>query len=173
MGLQTPIAINARVQGIYNPVRGFAARSATMIPMFVSTLIVWLSLAAVCLTQTVPVIQTTSGRLHGKAVTNKTNAYLGIPYAQPPVGPLRFLAPRPLLTPATARNTTAFGLSCIQLGGYPPDPSPAGEDCLTVNVWTSPSRKPKPVFVWIYGGSWTTGFAGTWCKWSQYAHASC
>lgn len=131
-----------------------------MFPMFLSTLSLWLSLAIVCLAQTVPIIQTTSGKLHGKAVSSKTNAYLGIPYAQPPVGPLRFSGPKPLLTPATVRNTTEFGLSCLQLGGPLPYPYPAGEDCLTINVWTSPARKPRPVFVWIYGGSWTTGYSG-------------
>ena len=126
-------------------------------------LTLWFLLAVTGLVQAVPVIQTTSGKLQGKAVSNITNAYLGIPYAQPPIGPRRFLAPKPLLTPSVVRNTTEFGISCIQLGSNPPDPSPAGEDCLTINVWTSsPSHiKLKPVLLWIYGGGWNSGQSGS------------
>lgn len=117
----------------------------------------WLTLAAAGLVRAaVPVVQTSSGKVQGKAVSNKTNAYLGIPYAQPPVGPLRFLAPKPLFTPFAVRNATTFGFSCIQFGSSSPS---ASEDCLTVNVWapSSPSRKLKPVFIWVYGGGWNVG----------------
>lgn len=134
-----------------------------MTPKTLQILVLWLPFAIASLVKAVPVVQTTSGKVKGKAVSNTTNAYLGIPYAQPPVGPLRFLAPRPLLTPSTTRNATAFGLSCIQLGANPPDPSPSGEDCLTINVWTSPSLSPrlKPVLIWIYGGGWNSGQSGS------------
>jgi carboxylesterase type B len=111
----------------------------------------------------VPTIPTTSGKLRGVSVSNSTNAYLGIPYAVPPVGPLRFLAPRSLSTPNIVRNTTNFGHACLQ-PPTPISPSDQNEDCLTLNVWTSRTAsgrdsrpKSKPVFIWIYGGSWTSG----------------
>ncbi|CAG7855284.1 Carboxylic ester hydrolase {ECO:0000256/RuleBase:RU361235} {ECO:0000256/RuleBase:RU361235} [Serendipita indica DSM 11827] len=134
-----------------------------MTPKTLQILVLWLPFAIASLVKAVPVVQTTSGKVKGKAVSNTTNAYLGIPYAQPPVGPLRFLAPRSLLTPSSTRNATSFGLSCIQLGANPPDPSPSGEDCLTINVWTSPSLSPrlKPVLIWIYGGGWNSGQSGS------------
>ncbi|CCA75891.1 hypothetical protein PIIN_09887 [Serendipita indica DSM 11827] len=68
-----------------------------MTPKTLQILVLWLPFAIASLVKAVPVVQTTSGKVKGKAVSNTTNAYLGIPYAQPPVGPLRFLAPRPLL----------------------------------------------------------------------------
>ena len=133
-----------------------------MAPTSFQMLALWLSLTLTSLVQAIPVVQTTSGRVYGKTASNTTNAYLGIPYAQPPVGPLRFLAPRPLITPFSTRNATAFGLSCLQLGG---DSSHAGEDCLTVNVWTpsSPSPRLKPVLVWVYGGGWNVGESSSLC----------
>jgi para-nitrobenzyl esterase len=112
--------------------------------------------------QDVPTVQTTSGRLRGIAVSNTTNAYLGIPFAVPPVGELRFRAPFPLLTPHITRNATSLGPACIQLQAtnYIETES---EDCLTLNIWTSrtpPSttaQSGKPVLIWIYGGGWNLG----------------
>jgi para-nitrobenzyl esterase len=109
--------------------------------------------------QGVPIVQTTSGRLRGIAVSDTTNAYLGIPFAIPPVGELRFLVPSPLLTPHITRNVTSLGPACIQLQttNYIETES---EDCLTLNIWTSratPStmaQSGKPVLIWIYGGGW-------------------
>jgi para-nitrobenzyl esterase len=125
----------------------------------------------------VPTIQTTSGKLRGISVSNSTNAYLGVPYAVPPTGRLRFLAPRSLSTPQIARNATSFGPACIQ----PPTQeisSGQSEDCLSLNVWTSrtnPGRdsrpKSKPVFIWLYGGAWTTGTTSWECKYT--VHVAC
>ena len=114
---------------------------------------------------TVPVIQTTAGKIQGKALSAATNAYLNIPFAQPPIGPLRFLAPRPILTPLTQRNGTAFGNSCIQLAAPTPIYTVESEDCLYLNVFTSPSasNKLRPVFVWLYGGGWNSGTASGYC----------
>ncbi|PVF98769.1 alpha/beta-hydrolase [Serendipita vermifera] len=130
-------------------------------------LALWLALASSCSSQSVPTIKTTSGKLQGVAL-NGTNAYLGVPFATPPTGHLRFLAPRSLNTPNTARNATIFGPACIQLPLGIPFPSPSGEseDCLTLNVWASSDNssrgnKKKPVLIWLYGGGWNTGSAGT------------
>jgi para-nitrobenzyl esterase len=82
-------------------------------------------------------------------------AFLGIPFAQPPVGVLRFAPPEPAACFSGVVDATRFGNTCAQW-----NPQAGGvigsEDCLTLNVWTpalpSPSSKPLPVLVWIYGG---------------------
>ena len=100
------------------------------------------------------VVNTTSGVFQGVSVANGTERWLGIPFAQPPVGALRFKAPVPVKSPSDGvTNATPFGNACPQrisnLG------APISEDCLYINVWrpqgTSPSEK-LPVLAWIYVG---------------------
>ena len=100
------------------------------------------------------VVNTTSGVFQGVSVVNGTERWLGIPFAQPPVGALRFKAPVPVKSPSDGvTNATTFGNACPQrisnLG------APISEDCLYINVWrpqgTSPSEK-LPVLAWIYVG---------------------
>jgi para-nitrobenzyl esterase len=91
--------------------------------------------------------------------------YRGIHYAEPPVGPLRWAPPRPLLS-WDGRDADAFGARCPQTP-YPagsiytmPD-GPMSEDCLTLNVWTAaePGER-RPVMVWIHGGALIRGWSG-------------
>ena len=100
------------------------------------------------------VVNTTSGVFQGVSVANGTQRWLGIPFAQPPIGALRFKAPVPVKSPSDGvTNATTFGNACPQrisnLG------APISEDCLYINVWrpqgTSPSEK-LPVLAWIYVG---------------------
>jgi para-nitrobenzyl esterase len=86
--------------------------------------------------------------------------FLGIPFAAPPVGPLRWKPPQPAAKWHGVRQATSFGSAVcsrsILRHGVPR--SGESEDCLTLNVW-APAQKSKgklPVMVWIFGG----GFAG-------------
>ncbi|KAL2159562.1 hypothetical protein VTH06DRAFT_2131 [Thermothelomyces fergusii] len=109
--------------------------------------------------------------------------YLGIPYAKPPVGELRFAAPQPIdrQRPYTAAN---FGFDCPQTASKPSEypgltpqaqriidyfasgtGNPQSEDCLTLNIWSKPTARAaaadKPVLVFLYGGRFTAGNTNT------------
>lgn len=82
--------------------------------------------------------------------------FLGVPFAQPPVGPLRFKAPESLTEAFGHRSATEYGWMCI---GYGSDTSnlgnPISEDCLTLNIVRPSGVKPGedlPVGVWVHGG---------------------
>ena len=94
--------------------------------------------------------------------------FKGIPFAAPPVGPLRWKAPQPVQPWKGVRICNAFGPSPMQMKPvsffmigpeFVVPPEPLGEDCLYLNVWTaakSPEEK-RPVMLWIYGGGFITG----------------
>lgn len=91
--------------------------------------------------------------------------YLGIPYAQPPVGDRRFAAPVPAAAWTGARDAERFGATAPQspypgaLGALLTSPVIEGDDILTVNVWTPAARpdRPLPVVLWIHGGALERG----------------
>jgi len=89
--------------------------------------------------------------------------FRGIPYAAPPVGELRWQAPRPAPAWSGPLDARRFGKACMQLPGASleggGDPGPLGEDCLTLNVWTpgADSGARRPVMVWIHGGALVFG----------------
>ena len=116
---------------------------------------------------------TEQGEVVGRAGLHHTHAWLGLPYAQPPVGPLRWKAPRPALPWTGVREAVACGAAAMQLGGISielaPDQwgKPAGtEDCLTLNVFApqdaSAATAALPVMFWIHGGANSSGTAGTY-----------
>ncbi|WP_256788058.1 carboxylesterase/lipase family protein [Frankia sp. AvcI1] len=88
--------------------------------------------------------------------------FRGIPYAAPPVGGLRFAAPRPAASWDGVRSALSYGTPPPQsdvLGRGPSAEGTPGDDWLTVNVW-SPEPDPAaklPVMVWIYGGAYAIG----------------
>ncbi|HTY94825.1 MAG TPA: carboxylesterase family protein [Steroidobacteraceae bacterium] len=101
------------------------------------------------------------GTVRGVASGNVT-AFKGIPYAQPPVGALRWRAPVPAAAWDGVRDASKFGPACLQPAAQPKDlyfdgVLPQSEDCLTLNVWTPGTAKKLPVMVWIHGGSLVGG----------------
>ncbi|KAI0348171.1 alpha/beta-hydrolase [Trametopsis cervina] len=108
-------------------------------------------------------VKLTSGTFVGVGnATEGTEKWLGVPFAQPPIGTLRFKAPVPITRPSrVVRQAVQFGNACPQS----PSPglgAPVGEDCLFLNVWrpTGTTAEDKlPVLVWFYGGAFTQGAA--------------
>jgi carboxylesterase type B len=112
---------------------------------------------------TAPTVETTYGPVTGIATPTGGAVFLGIPYAQPPVGPLRWRPPQ-LLKPWTKpRLAIARGSLCAQPAMYWGNPRTINEDCLYLNIWNTdwppnaPGRRPKPVMVWFHGGSNMSG----------------
>jgi para-nitrobenzyl esterase len=104
-----------------------------------------------------------SGKLQGTLV-GTTREFLGIPYATPPVGELRFAPPEPVEPWTGVRQATAIGPSCPQNTGAFAPPGTQSEDCLTLNVYTPQDAKRVktrlkglPVMVFIHGGAFVSG----------------
>jgi para-nitrobenzyl esterase len=98
------------------------------------------------------VVRTADGQIRGKQ-TGRTDEYLGIPYAAPPVGPLRWHAPEPPAHWRRIRNATHFAPHCPQPIGVFGHPS-LSEDCLYLNVYAPAGhrRSGLAVMMWIHGG---------------------
>ncbi len=121
--------------------------------------------------------QTPSGPVVGYADQYNTQAWLGIPYAQAPVGELRWKAPRPGIAWSETREALKEGSPCIQywgdgsgIAGGSEGQVVGSEDCLSLNIWApamTPDALPNatermPVMVWLHGGGNTSGTANVY-----------
>ena len=105
---------------------------------------------------TTPVVVTPSGKLRG-VINGDIDEYLGIPYAAPPVGNLRWMPPQPYGRWQGVLDASAFGSQCTQPGGV------GSENCLFLNIYVpikkngSKKHLRTPVMFWIHGGGLTAG----------------
>jgi len=104
-----------------------------------------------------PVVTVDTGQVKGKTADG-VEAFHDIPYAAPPLGPLRWRAPQAPSRWHGIRDAGAIGPDCLQARDAR-DTRPMSEDCLTVNVWRPVSRPQRalPVLVWIHGGGYVAG----------------
>jgi carboxylesterase type B len=104
-----------------------------------------------------PTVTITNGTIIGvEDAASGTQKFLGIPFAEPPVGNDRLRQAVPLTKLFGTLQANAFGASCYQKGR-----DDVSEDCLTLNIWrpstAGTSNATLPVLVWLYGGGLTSG----------------
>ena len=113
------------------------------------------------------IVKTGAGSVSGVAAQSGVVSFKGIPFAAPPVGDLRWKAPQPVTSWLGVKKCDTFGPSPMQgkpvtFMVYTPEflipEKQISEDCLYLNIWTKFAKgAKKPVFVWIYGGGFTSG----------------
>ncbi|XP_044125310.1 fatty acyl-CoA hydrolase precursor, medium chain-like [Bufo gargarizans] len=121
-----------------------------------------------------PLVTTKYGKLRGvtvpvKKTSKDVDVFYGVPYAIPPVGPLRFANPKPPEPWSSVRDASKYAPMCLQIELPPINPSlqmpPISEDCLYMNVYTPADRSKKsklPVMCFIHGGAMVLGTASTY-----------
>ncbi len=127
-------------------------------------LLTWTTTALICLgaggafAQAAPEIRVENGTIAGK-LAGGVEHFFGIPYAQPPVGDMRWTPPRPAGDWNGVRDATSYGSACPQSAGLD-SVRTEDEDCLFVNVQRpegTTAQDKLPVLVYVHGGSWETG----------------
>src|SRR5258708_2427777 len=109
-------------------------------------------------------VKTEQGKVHGKTINDgKVSAFLGLPYAAPPVGDLRWKAPQPPAKWTGERDATKYAAHCAQNPVFADMVFKDGvdsEDCLFLNVYAAadaPAKSKLPVMFWIHGGGFSGG----------------
>ncbi len=123
--------------------------------------------------ETKPVINTASGAVQGRYRRGAT-LFAGIPYAEAPIGTLRFAPPTPKQPWTGIRDARSFSKAAPQLPGEGLTsriPVNWNEDCLSLNIVTPATDHTKrPVYVWIHGGAYQHGQGATpWYDGSSFA----
>lgn len=108
-----------------------------------------------------PVAHSPTGTVRG-TLEDGIRVFRGLPYAEPPAGPMRWKPPVAAPVWNGVRDATKFGTACFQpkpraASIYADPPAEMSEDCLFLNIWTPERAKNAPVMVWIHGGSLTGG----------------
>ena len=106
-----------------------------------------------------PTVHTSNGPVVGEIVTingTRVHTFRSIPFAAPPVGPLRFRAPVTPTPWTTPLDVTPFGTACPQLK-VAGELLVGAEDCLQLSVYAPEGVTNAPVWVWIYGGAFIVG----------------
>src|SRR6185437_8057147 len=128
----------------------------------ISTLAAVFVLASAAAHAQAPTVRIDSGPLVG-VTEGPANVFRDIPYAAPPVGPLRWAPPQAVKPWTAPRPAAENGPSCPQPMNADGSPNsggangPTSEDCLQLNVWAPKAAKGAPVMVWIHGGGHRTG----------------
>ncbi|KAF4305073.1 carboxylesterase type b protein [Botryosphaeria dothidea] len=136
---------------------------SSQITLLVSHLLLILAPPALCQFPNPPAVLTPQGIYYPNTTLPDIDQFLGIPYAAPPIGPLRFAAPAPYTSgsPRNVVNATSYGPGCLQNPSLS-HPNGLSEDCLTLNIFRPTTRTPThphkpppllPVLVFIYGGA--------------------
>jgi para-nitrobenzyl esterase len=112
--------------------------------------------------QNAPIVQVAQGQLQGLLTQDGLREFRGIPFAQPPVGPLRWQEPQPPLPWKGMRKADKFGDRAMQTRVYSDmifRSDTISEDCLYLNVWAPPvpGQDTLPVLVYFYGGGFMAG----------------
>ena len=109
-------------------------------------------------------VKTEQGKIHGKTINDgKVKAFLGLPYAAPPVGELRWKAPQPPAKWKDERDATKYGAHCAQGRVFEDmvfQDAGMSEDCLFLNVYAPADATDKSklaVMFWIHGGGFSGG----------------
>jgi len=115
-------------------------------------------------------VVTESGVLSG-SLERGVAVYRGVPFAAPPVGPMRWRPPAPAPRWQGTRKADSFAPACMQEGVSMPGETPPAlsEDCLYLNIWAPRSTHAQklPVIVWIYGGGYRNGSAAMPLYWGD------
>ena len=114
------------------------------------------------------IVNSNIGPIEGSFDGNYVNSFIGIPFAQPPIGKLRFTSPEPIIEPIS--NTSHPYDATIDPNTVPACPQSnsviiQNEDCLYLNIYTPSDAEygitSYTVMIWIYGGSFQSGYS-TW-----------
>lgn len=104
------------------------------------------------------------GAVEGIDLPSGVKAWLGVPFAAPPLRELRWKPPQPVVPWRGVLHADRFAPECLQplrgsLQNHYFGNEATSEDCLALNIWAPPDAARAPVVVWIYGGAFTVGSA--------------